>query len=101
MNEPSKNNLDNKLAIAWLVIVYLLFMFGAYIVLDYIIQGKYRNLAPNTTETTWWSMGKDEALVYLGNISIGVMVIVIILVIVVNIFMVLLVIGGIKDRKRK
>lgn len=91
MNKLFKSNLEEKLAIALIVIVYIGLMLGAYIVLDYIIQGNYRELA----------MGKEKALEYLNNISVGVMITVITLVIIVNIFMVLLVIGGVMDRKER
>lgn len=91
MSKPVIKNLENKLAVALLLIIYAGFMLGAYIVLDYIIQGKFIKLA----------MGVDKALVYLNNASTVVMVIVIIFVIIVNTFIVLLVINGIKDWKRK
>ncbi|WP_204177989.1 MULTISPECIES: hypothetical protein [unclassified Staphylococcus] len=89
--------LEDILAFSMIFIIYAFIMFGSITMLNYIIQGKYKNLVTDNTAASY-IFSKEKTLEYLGNIGVGISIICVILMIVATLFMIL---GTVNEWKNK
>lgn len=81
-----------------MVLLYIGFMLGGYLCLDYIFTGKYKGLVPDSSVFSMIA-GKDKTIEYVGNIGIGFSVLCVLLMVGISIFMFAFIANGVKDLK--